>query len=164
MALANRGADVEVEMDPKGESLVKGTNFAGNKNFGIFSIRTQMEKILLVVAAILLILCIVFIALLAKETADNDSSKASTTGGREAQTTAEPNQTTSKPTAMPSPKPTTKPSGKYVYSDEAQRIKFPDFLKRVQDTYYEYNRDQFAWQSHKNVAEITDDLKTRSVP
>ncbi|CAB4019973.1 Hypothetical predicted protein, partial [Paramuricea clavata] len=48
-----------------------------------FRIRTQMEKILLVVAGILLILCIVFIALLAKESSsDDDSSSSSSNSGR----------------------------------------------------------------------------------
>ena len=82
MALNNRGADVEVEMGLREGSLVKDTDSAGKSNNGKFSIRTPMEKILLVVAGILLILCIVFIALLAKESSDNDGSKVSSTGGR----------------------------------------------------------------------------------
>jgi flagellar biosynthesis/type III secretory pathway M-ring protein FliF/YscJ len=42
-----------------------------------FGIRTQKEKILLVVAGILLILCIVFIALLAKESSSDDDPSSS---------------------------------------------------------------------------------------
>ena len=53
----------------------------------------------------------------------------------------------------------------YVYSAEAQRIKFPEFLKRVQDTYYEYNRNSLPWRPHdEEDDEFAEQLKSLHLP
>ena len=84
MATENQGADFDVEMKISGDGeFSQETRLQGSSKNDKFAIRTQMEKILLIVAFVLLILCIVFIALLAKESSsDDDSSSSSTSSGR----------------------------------------------------------------------------------
>ena len=86
MANVNSGVDSEsVEMKPTLENAGSSTMLNGSSKGSKFSIRTQMEKILLVVAGILLILCIIFIALLAKESSNDDDSSSSSSRGRSGQ-------------------------------------------------------------------------------
>ena len=82
MAHFNKGAfdDEPKTSQHNSQVVLTGSESSESSKFGI---RTQMEKILLVVAGILLILCIVFIALLAKESSsDDDSSSSSSNSGR----------------------------------------------------------------------------------
>ena len=52
---------------------------------------------------------------------------------------------------------------KYVYSDEALRVKLPEFLQRVQDTYYEYNRNSLPWRPDTEDDALVRELKDRWV-
>ena len=86
MATDNLGAElagVELKTCDNGDTSQE-TRLHGWDRKNKFAIRTQMEKILLILAFVLLILCIVFIALLAKESSSDDdsSSSSSSTGGR----------------------------------------------------------------------------------
>ena len=107
---------------------------------GKFANQTGREKIIILIAGILFILCIVFIALFAKELSRNDDSSS-------ASNTEHPDSKT------------------YIYSDEAQRIKFQEFLKRVQDTYYEYNRNALPWRPHDEENDVfPEELRNRHLP
>ena len=87
MAHFNKGADVDEahpmeNMKPSQHSSQENKLTVSSER-SKFAIRTQKEKILLVVAGILLTVCIVFIALLAKESSsDDDSSSSSSSSGR----------------------------------------------------------------------------------
>jgi preprotein translocase subunit SecG len=84
MANVNTGLNRDdVQMRPTEEKAGSSAKLTGSSSSseGKFSIRTQLEKILLIVAVILFILCIVFIALLAKETSKNDDSGSASRGG-----------------------------------------------------------------------------------
>ena len=85
MATDKQVADFNLKMltSGDGEFSQEETRLQRSPKNNKFAIKTQMEKILLIVAFVLLILCIVFIALLAKESSsDDDSSSSSTSSGR----------------------------------------------------------------------------------
>ena len=84
MAEINQGVQVDSEMKSRKNGhftdVSPEARLAGNSERSKFAIRTQMEKILLVVAGILFVLCIVFIALFAKESSGDDDSSSSSSG------------------------------------------------------------------------------------